>query len=62
MHLPEMSPENKALIDLTAISTMLGSLVDILPAIAALFTIIWTGIRIIETETVRGVFRKKGED
>jgi len=33
---------------------VLGTLVDILPAIAAAFTIIWTAIRIYETETVQG--------
>jgi hypothetical protein len=27
---------------------------NMLPAIAALFTIIWTGIRIYETKTVQG--------
>jgi len=34
--------------------TVLGTLVDILPAIAALFTIVWTCIRIYETKTVQG--------
>jgi len=30
-----------------------GTLADILPAVAALFTIVWTGFRIYETKTVR---------
>jgi hypothetical protein len=33
--------------------------VDILPSIAALFTIIWTGLRIWETDTVRGWTRRR---
>jgi hypothetical protein len=30
-----------------------------LPAVAALFTIIWTGIRIYETDTIQGLLGKK---
>jgi hypothetical protein len=41
-------------LDGLSIVTVLGALVDILPAIAALFTIVWTGIRIYETKTVQG--------
>ena len=32
---------------------MIGTLAQALPSIAALFTIIWTALRIWETETVR---------
>lgn len=31
-----------------------ATLAGLLPAVAALFTIVWTGIRIWETETVKG--------
>jgi len=31
----------------------LGSLVNILPAVAAIFTIVWTFIRIYETKTIQ---------
>jgi hypothetical protein len=41
-------------LDGISLVTVLGTLVDILPAIAATFTIIWTAIRIYETETVQG--------
>ena len=34
-------------------ATVVGALVDLLPAIAAVFTIVWTGIRIYETKTVQ---------
>jgi hypothetical protein len=44
----------KHVLDGLSLITVLGALVDILPAIAALFTIVWTGIRIYETKTVQG--------
>jgi hypothetical protein len=44
----------KHVLDGLSLITVLGALVDVLPAIAALFTIIWTGIRIYETGTVQG--------
>jgi hypothetical protein len=34
----------------------------VLPAVAALFTIVWTAIRIWETETVQGWLGKKVVD
>lgn len=44
----------KHVLDGLSLVTVLGTLVDILPAIAAAFTIIWTAIRIYETATVQG--------
>lgn len=44
----------KHLIDALSLVTVIGTLVDMLPAIAALFTIVWTAIRIYETKTVQG--------
>jgi hypothetical protein len=44
----------KHVLDGLSVITGLGALVDILPAVAALFTIVWTGIRIYETKTVQG--------
>ena len=35
---------------------------EMLPAVAALFTIIWTAIRIYETDTVQGWFGKGKND
>jgi hypothetical protein len=43
----------KHVLDGLSLITVLGALVDILPAIAAGFTIIWTLIRIYETKTVQ---------
>jgi hypothetical protein len=45
----------KHIIDVLSIVTVLGTLADMLPSIAALFTIIWTGIRIWETDTVKRI-------
>ncbi len=44
----------KVLGDAVSIATVLGTLAQVLPAVAALFTIIWTGFRIYETDTVQG--------
>jgi hypothetical protein len=43
----------KHALDAVSFVTVVGTLVDVLPSIAALFTIIWTGFRIWETDTVR---------
>lgn len=43
----------KHAVDALSLATVLGTLVDVLPAIAAVFTIVWTAIRIYETKTVQ---------
>ena len=43
----------KHAVDALSVITVLGTLMETLPAIAALFTIIWTSIRIWETKTVQ---------
>jgi hypothetical protein len=50
----ELSEHTKTAVDALSVVTVLGALVNALPAIAALFTIVWTALRIWETETVRG--------
>ena len=53
----------KHAIDAVSVFTVIGTLSDILPPVAALVTIIWTGIRIYETETVQAwLGKKKDED
>ena len=49
-----MDEATKQIIDFASIATVLGTLADMLPAIAAVFTIVWTAIRIYETKTVQG--------
>lgn len=44
--------------DAVSIVTVVGTLANVLPAVAALFTIIWTGIRIYETDTVQKLLGK----
>lgn len=44
----------KHVVDGLSLITVVGTLMDMLPTVAALFTIIWTGIRIYETKTVQG--------
>ena len=44
----------KHVVDGLSLVTVLGTLVDFLPAVAAVFTIVWTSIRIYETKTVQG--------
>jgi hypothetical protein len=44
----------KHVIDALSILTVIGTLVDMLPSIAALISIIWSVIRIYETKTVQG--------
>ena len=43
----------KTAIDAASVVTVVGTLMEVLPAIAALFTIVWTAIRIWETQTVQ---------
>lgn len=49
----ELTDSSKHIIDALSVATVVGTLVEMLPSMAALFTIIWTGIRIWETETVK---------
>ena len=44
--------------DAVSIVTVVGTLANVLPAVAAIFTIIWTGIRIYETDTVQKLLGK----
>ena len=48
----------KSVVDALSVVTVVGTLMEMLPAVAALFTIIWTGIRIWETDTVQRILRK----
>ena len=54
-----MSEAVKTTADALSVVTVIGTLAQVLPAIAALFTIVWTGFRIYETDTVQGWLGKK---
>lgn len=44
--------------DAAAVTVTVGTLVDYLPAVAAVFTIVWTAIRIYETATIQALVKK----
>jgi len=48
-----MDDTTKNLIDTASLVTVVGTIAGILPAIAAIFTIVWTCIRIWESRTVQ---------
>jgi hypothetical protein len=54
-----MDEPTKQIVDTFSVATMVGTLAGLLPAIAALLTIIWTAIRIWETDTVQDLFPKR---
>jgi FtsH-binding integral membrane protein len=59
----EMATEGtKHAIDALSIVTVIGTIGDVLPPLAALFTIVWTGLRIYETQTVQQMLGKVPPD
>ena len=54
-----MAQESKQILDLAAASTGIAALVTWLPPIAAVFTIVWYGIRIWESDTVQSLRKKR---
>ena len=54
-----VTEETKQSIDVLAASTGVMSLAAWLPPVASLFTIIWLGIRIYESNTVQKLLGKK---
>ena len=52
----------KHVVDGLSIATVLGTLAEFLPAAAALFTVVWTGIRIYETRTIQKLLGKDIND
>lgn len=53
------SEASKHAVDALSILTVAGTLMQYLPAIAALFSIVWTAIRIYETDTVQRLVHGK---
>jgi hypothetical protein len=49
----------KHVLDGVSLLTVLGTLIDWLPAVAALLSIIWTLLRIYESKTVQKLLGKK---
>jgi len=44
--------------DAVSVFTVVGTLIDMLPSVAALITIVWTSIRIYETDTVKDIISR----
>lgn len=54
----KMVQEPKDIVDFAAAGTGILALGAWLPPIASLFTIVWLGIRIWETETIKKIIKK----
>lgn len=54
-----MDESTKTLVDTASVATVVGTLAGILPAIAALFTIVWTCIRIYESRTIQDFLKRR---
>lgn len=52
----------KTLVDGLSVVTVIGTLGEVLPPLAALFTLVWTSIRIYETKTVQKMLGRKRPD
>lgn len=50
-----MESTDKDLIDIAAASTGVATYAQILPNMAAVFTIVWLGIRILESDTAQPI-------
>ena len=44
--------------DITSVGIVIGTVLEFLPAIAAILTIVWTTIRIYETDTIQKFLRR----
>ena len=52
----------KTLVDGLSVVTVVGTIGELLPPMAALFTLVWTVIRIYETKTVQRLLGKDSPD
>jgi len=52
----------KHMIDGVSILTVIGTLVEFLPAVSAVLSIVWVAIRIYETDTVQRLVGRKGAE
>lgn len=48
--------------DALSITTLLASMANALPSVAALLTIVWTALRIYETKTVQSLIGRSRRD
>lgn len=53
-----MNDMEKHVMDAASVGVVVGTVLNYLPAAAALLTIVWTCIRIYETETVQRILKR----
>jgi len=58
----EQQEIGKQFLDGLSIFTVVATLVEMLPAVSALLSIVWVSIRIWETRTVQGLVNRKKQD
>ena len=61
-YLDHLGNTEKNIMDFTSISVVVGSLAQLLPAMAAILSIVWSVIRIYETKTVQKWLDKNKAD
>jgi hypothetical protein len=54
-----MQEEAKVAVDALAVTTTVSTLMGWIPAVAAALSIIWTVIRIFETDTIQNLIHRK---
>lgn len=54
-----MTVEDKHTLDLGALAILAGVLGNMLPTVVSLFSLVWIGLRIYETDTVRAWLGKE---
>jgi len=52
----------KHMLDGASLLTVIGTLVEFLPALSAILSIVWVAIRIYETETMKKLLNRKKDD
>jgi len=52
----------KTLVDAVSVVTVVGTIGEVLPPLAALFTLVWTAIRIYETKTIQRLLGRNPPD
>lgn len=52
----------KQVVDAVSVLTVVGTIGEVLPPLAALFTLVWTALRIYESRTVQGLLGKSHPD
>jgi hypothetical protein len=48
-----MTEQSKLIVDLSSLMVVGATIIEWLPAVAALFSIVWTCVRLYETKTVQ---------